>query len=128
MSRTPHHSRRFTSDPRTESQLLWLQRTSAIVIGDARDAPSYSQLLRRAVGLYVDHFSGIIHAARLDDRSTPYPQDLAAEARALEDYGRIIDAAMPGMLTDAQGRLVDWQEAISRSFGPGLTIPTDRKV
>lgn len=123
MSRTLHHSRRFTSDPRAESQLAWLQRTASIIVGDARAAPTYSQLLRRAVSLYVDHMTSMIHAARLDERSTPHPQDIKAESDALADHGRIIDAATPGMLTDTQGRLVDWQEAIAGSVDLGLTIP-----
>lgn len=123
MSTIPSLSRRYASDPRAESQLAWLQRTAAIIVGDPRHTPSYSQLIRRAVGLYVDHIASMIHAARLDERSTPYPQDIKAERDALADHGRIIDAATPGMLTDAQGRLVDWQEAIAGSISLGLTIP-----
>lgn len=128
MTKTLHQSRRVALDPRADSQLAWLQRTAAVIIGDPYRTPSTSQLVRRAIALYADHVSGMIQAARLDDRSTPYPQDIAAERKALAEHERIVDANAPGILTDAQGRLVDWQEAISRSIGPGLTIPTDGKV
>ena len=128
MTKTLHQSRRVALDPRADSQLAWLQRTAAVVFGDPKQTPSRSQLVRRAIGLYADHVSDMIHAARMDDRSTLYPQDIAAERKALAEHGRIVDAETPGILTDAQGRLTDWQEAISRNIAPGLTIPIRREV
>ena len=123
MTKTPFQSRRVAFDRRADSQLAWLQRTATIFVGDPSRAPSYSQLVRRAVDLYTEHMSGIIVAARMDDRSEPHPSDVSAERQALAEHARLVDAAPPGALVDQSGRLLDWQEAISRSIDLGLTIP-----
>lgn len=124
MTKPNHQSRRVAFDPRADSMLAWLQRTAAIYAGDPTRAPSYSQLVRRAVGLYADHMASMLHSARLDGRTTPHPEELAAERQALEDYSRWVDAAPPGLLIDHSGRLLDWQEAIVGGIDLGLTIPT----
>lgn len=128
MTKNPFQSRRVAFDGRADSQLAWLQRTATIFVGDPTRAPSYSQLVRRAVDLYTEHMAAIILAARMDDRSAPYPADVSAEKKALAEHARLVDAAPPGVLMDRSGRLLDWHEAISREIDLGLTIPTDGKV
>lgn len=123
MTKTPYQSRRLAFDLRADSQLAWLQRTATIFLGDPNRAPSYSQIVRRAVDLYTEHLAAILHVARLEERSAPFPQDVAAEKQALEEHRRLVNAAPPGALVSSDGRLLDWQEAIAGSIDLGLTIP-----
>lgn len=119
----PFQSRRLAFDERADSQLAWLQRTATIFVGDPTRAPSYSQIVRRAVDLYTDHMASILHAARLEDRSTPFPEDIAAERAALVEHSQLVSAGPPGALVDTSGRLLDWQESIAARIDLGLTIP-----
>jgi hypothetical protein len=104
-------SRRFTVDERCDSQLAWVQRVAFLTADD--DPPSHSQLVRRAVGLLVEHAVSMIEAGRLDGLPGPCAQDVAAERSALADYARIVTADAPRTMVDAQGRLQVWQESIA---------------
>lgn len=126
MTKTPYQSRRLAFDQRASSQLAWLQRTATIFIGDPLRAPSYSQIVRRAVDLYTEHMSSILHAARIEERSAPFPQDMAAERQALEEHGRLVNAAPPGALVSSEGQLLNWEEAIAGGINLGLAIPSKK--
>jgi hypothetical protein len=105
---------RVAVDDRCSSQIEWLRKVSTLAIGGKRP-PSSSQIIRRAVGLLTEHVTMQIEAGRHDGLPGPRPQDAAAERAALEDHGRIIEAAPPTKLVDQQGRLLPWQEAILRN-------------
>jgi hypothetical protein len=107
-------TRRYATDDRCESQLVWLQQVGVLAFGGKRP-PSASQIIRRAVGLLTEHTTMTIEAGRHDGLTGPRPQDAAAERAALEDHGRIIEAPPPTKLIDQQGRLLPWQEAILRN-------------
>lgn len=124
-------TRRFATDHRCESQLAWLQKVGVLAFGGRRP-PSHSQIIRRAVGLLTKHVTMQIESGRQRGLSGPAPNDAAAERAALEDHGRIVEAAAPNQLVDPEGRLQGWQEAIlSEGFkiSPNLGLeitPTEK--
>ncbi|WP_428661393.1 hypothetical protein [Reyranella sp.] len=61
-----------------------------------------------------------LEAGRHDGLTGPRPEDTAAERAALEDHGRITDAASPARMVDPEGRLLPWQEAILSSLAGAL--------
>jgi hypothetical protein len=103
---------RIASDPRMLSQLEYLQTASALALGGR--PPSISQLVRRAVGLLVDHYASNL--------CEPNHEDVAAEREAMETYSRIIDA---DKVRPLGGRLSSWQEALRMPLG--LDISTKEK-
>ncbi len=112
-------SMRVAVDARCTSQLDWLRKVSVLTIGGKRP-PSHSQLVRRAVGLLTEHTTMKLEAGRHDGLTGPRPEDTAAERAALEDHGRITDAASPARMVDPEGRLLPWQEAILSSLAGAL--------
>jgi hypothetical protein len=111
---------RIASDPRFISQVEYLQTASAIMLGGR--PPSISQVVRRAVGLLVDHYAAITDVARIDGLSEAHPQDVAAERDAMETYRRIINADKPRRLVDNRGQLCSWRAALQLPLN--LAIPT----
>jgi hypothetical protein len=113
-------TRRFAADQRCESQLEYLRHVCSLAIRDGRP-PSHSAIIRRAVARYIEHVADLIESGQLDGLPGPYPQDAAAEARALADYERIADAAPPVAFADVAGRLQPWAAAIQAGAMPPLS-------
>jgi hypothetical protein len=107
---TPCATRRFASDDRLDSQLTFLQ--SSLVLALADGAPSYSAIVRRAVGLLVNHVGALAEAGRVAGLPGLRSQDAAQEREAMKDYARITDAPAPRRHTDDRGRLLTWQESV----------------
>jgi hypothetical protein len=95
---------RIASDPRLLSQLEYLQTASALALGCR--PPSISQLVRRAVGMLVDHYA--------DNLREPRPEAVTAEREAMETYSRIVDAEK---VRSHGGPLSPWQEALRMPLG-----------
>lgn len=116
-------TRRFATDPRAESQLAYLRHASALAISSGRQ-PSYSTIIRRAIGLYTEHVGTLIEAGRLDGLNGPHEQDANAERGELSDYGHIVEAAPPVSFVDLEGKLQPWGDAIRAGVRRSLMIPT----
>lgn len=116
-------TRRFATDNRAESQLAYLRHACALAISGGRP-PSYSTIIRRAIGLYTEHVGTLIEAGRLDGLSGPHDQDASAERRELADYGHIVEAAPPVTFVDVAGKLQPWGDAIRANVHRSLLIPT----
>jgi hypothetical protein len=115
-------SRRFSVDGRFDSQLAWLERVAVLAFND--HPPSHSQLVRRAVGLLVEHAMVMIEAGRLVGLSGPSAQTAEAERAALADYSRIVPADLPRTMVDAQGQLQGWFASLAAP--PVTAIATAR--
>lgn len=102
---------RYASDERHDSQLAFLQRAYLLAGTDA--VPSRSLLIRRAVGLLVEHVDGMLERGRTAGLSIPKPQDVAAERGSLREYGKIANAPAPLAQVDGKGRLMTYNEAVS---------------
>ena len=101
---------RYASDERHDSQVAFLQRVY-LLTGD--DVPSKSQIIRRAVGLLVDHVDKMVAAGRAAGLSIPKAQDVAAEHGALREFGSIATAPPPRAQVDGKGRLLTYREAVA---------------
>jgi hypothetical protein len=110
-------SRRFSVDARFDSQLAWLERVAVLAVND--HPPSHSQLVRRAVGLLVKHTTALIEAGQQVGLPGPNAQAAEAERASLADYSRIVPAAMPRNMVNAQGHLQGWLASLATSPAVG---------
>jgi hypothetical protein len=122
VSKKPWEAGRFGIDQRCRSQISYVQSAAAVAIGGR--VPSDSQIVRRAIGLLIDHYQNMIEAGRAGGLKGPHLQDATAEREALDEYAGWVDASPPLSLVDKRGRLRSWHEAVSSAFDLGLSIPT----
>lgn len=118
-------TRRFAADRRCESQLTWLMKVGVLAV-DTKRPPSYSQLIRRAIGLLTDHVADMINEGKSAGFPGLLPADAARERAALEDYFKVTNAELPASFVDAKGLLKAWAES-TPTPDLGLAIPTKDK-
>lgn len=118
-------TRRFAADRRCESQLTWLMKVGVLAV-DTKRPPSYSQLIRRAIGLLTDHVADMINEGKSAGLPGLLPADAARERAALEDYFTITNAELPASFVDTKGLLKAWAESLPTP-NLGLAIPVKER-
>ena len=117
----PLDSRRVAIDRRAASQIEYLTKLYLLTLGDA---PSGSQVIRRALSLLADHLSVQLVADRRTGGVTLPAPVLSTERASMADHARLADAAAPFKTMDERGRLLTWPEATGwRGLGASLAIP-----
>jgi len=119
-------SRRWAADPRCDSHLAWLRKVITLTLDEPR-VPSDSNLIRRALSCYAEHWADMLAAGRVEGLTGPHPQDADAERALLAEYSAITTAPQPTTLVDEAGRVLTWQEALARGIqrrdARSLSIP-----